>query len=119
MPLEFRGLAIIDPPGRGIRFAGYPMSTRNVPLAICEATADALRIIAGLAHASIDELMGIFELHKANYSLSLQPSSMTARIVRSSPRAICLLLATTNTLRGIKNSNAFMVSFRQTERQRC
>ena len=65
MPLEFRGLAIIDPPERGIRFAGYPTSTRNVPLVICEVTAGALRLMAGLPHASFDELMGTFELHKA------------------------------------------------------
>jgi hypothetical protein len=64
VPLEFRGLAIMDPPGRGVRFAGYPTSRQNLPMVICEVSAEALRAIGGLPAATYDELMGIFELHK-------------------------------------------------------
>jgi hypothetical protein len=64
VPLEFQGLAIMDPPGRGVRFAGYPPSRQNHLMVICEVTAEALRAIGGLPDASNDELMEIFELHK-------------------------------------------------------
>ena len=64
MPLEFRGLAIMDPPGRGVRFAGYPTSRQRLPMVICEVSAEALRAVGGLPDASFDELMGIFEIHK-------------------------------------------------------
>lgn len=64
MALEFRGLAIMDPPGRGVRFAGYSTVSRNLSPVICEVTADALRILGNLPEGSIAELMGIFEIHK-------------------------------------------------------
>jgi hypothetical protein len=63
VPLEFHGLAIVDPPGRGIRFAGYPTAGRNMPLVVCEVSADALRFIGGLPDATYDELISIFGLH--------------------------------------------------------
>ena len=64
MPLEFRGLALMDPPGRGVRFAGYPTARQNLPMVICEVSAEALREIAGLPDATFNELIGIFEIHK-------------------------------------------------------
>ena len=64
MPLEFRGLAIMDPPGRGVRFAGYPISRIKPPMVICEVSAGALRALGELPDASEGELMGIFEIHK-------------------------------------------------------
>jgi hypothetical protein len=54
----------MDPPGRGVRFAGYPASRQNLPMVICEVSAEALRAIGGLPDAAYDELMGIFELHR-------------------------------------------------------
>ncbi len=54
----------MDPPGRGVRFAGYPTSARGSPMVICEVTMDALRAIGGLPETTPEELEGIFELHK-------------------------------------------------------
>jgi hypothetical protein len=64
MPLEFRGVALADPPGRGVRFAGYPVRARVGAIVICEVTVDALRTLGAVPDATPDELMGIFELHK-------------------------------------------------------
>ena len=64
MPLEFRGLALPDPPGRAIRFAGYPVGGRNMAIVVCEVTTELLRALAGLPDANSGELMGIFEIHK-------------------------------------------------------
>lgn len=64
MPLEFRGVALIDPPARGVRFAGYPQGGREGAIVICEVTVDALRALSGLPDPTAEELMGVFELHK-------------------------------------------------------
>jgi hypothetical protein len=64
MPLEFRGIALLDPPGRGIRFAGYPLKAKEGAIVICEVTVDALCVLSGLADPTPEELMGAFELHK-------------------------------------------------------
>jgi hypothetical protein len=64
VPLELRGLAIMDPPGRGVRFAGYPTSRIKPPMVICEVSAGALRTVGGMPDASFGELMGIFEIYK-------------------------------------------------------
>src|SRR5215831_19069226 len=60
MPLEFRGLASMDPPKRGVRFAGYPKSSRHPPMIICEVSTEALRLLGEMPDASSDELMGVF-----------------------------------------------------------
>jgi hypothetical protein len=67
MPLEFRGTALLDPPGRGIRFAVYPIGRRAGAIVICEVTIDALRKIGGNVDVTADEMMNIFELHKAEF----------------------------------------------------
>ena len=54
----------MDPPGRGVRFAGYPTSRQNLPMVICEVSAEALREVGGLPDASLNELIGVFEIHK-------------------------------------------------------
>jgi hypothetical protein len=64
MPLEFRGLAIMDPPGRGIRFAGYPVAIRSSPLVICQVSIEALRVLGGMQDASAEEAAGIFEVYR-------------------------------------------------------
>lgn len=64
MPLEFRGIALIDPPARGVRFAGYPKGGREGAIVICEVTVDALRTLSGLSDPIPEELMGAFELYK-------------------------------------------------------
>ena len=48
----------------GVRFAGYPVSGRQLPMAICEVSAGALQHLGGLPDASTEELMGVFELHR-------------------------------------------------------
>jgi hypothetical protein len=64
MPLDFRGVALIDPPARGVRFAGYPRGGREGSMVICEVTVEALRTLGGLPDATPDELMGVFEIRK-------------------------------------------------------
>jgi hypothetical protein len=64
VPLDFRGVALIDPPARGVRFAGYPRGGREGAIVICEVTVEALRTLGGLPDATPDELMGVFEIHK-------------------------------------------------------
>lgn len=64
MPLEFRGSASMDPPRRGVRFAGYPTSSRHPPMVICEVSTEALRLLGEMPNASSEELMGVFEIHK-------------------------------------------------------
>ena len=64
MPLEFRGAASMDPPRRGVRFAGYPLSSRQSPMVICEISTEALRLLGELPDASSEELMGVFEIYK-------------------------------------------------------
>ena len=64
MPLEFRGTASIDPPKRGVRFAGYPTSSRHPPMVVCEVSTEALRLLGEMPNASSEELMGVFEIYK-------------------------------------------------------
>lgn len=64
MPLEFRGVASMDPPKRGVRFAGYPKSSRHPPMIICEVSIEALRLLGESPDASSEELMGVFEIYK-------------------------------------------------------
>ena len=64
MPLEFRGAASMDPPKRGIRFAGYPISSKHPPMVICEVSTKALRLMGAMPDASSEELMGVFEIYK-------------------------------------------------------
>jgi hypothetical protein len=64
MPLEFRGLAIMDPPGKAIRFAGYPKGRRDGSIAICEVSIYVLRALAANPGASPAELMDAFERYK-------------------------------------------------------
>jgi len=64
MPLEFRGSASLDPPKRGVRFAGYPISARQSAMVICEVSTDALRLLAEMPDATGEELMGVFEIYK-------------------------------------------------------
>ena len=64
MPLEFRGAASMDPPERGVRFAGYPVSSRHSPMVICEVSTEALRLLGDVPDANGDELMGVFEIYK-------------------------------------------------------
>jgi hypothetical protein len=60
MPLEVRGVAIADPAGRAVRFAGVPIGGRAGIVIVCEVTAEALRFLADNSHAEKDELLGIF-----------------------------------------------------------
>ena len=64
MPLEFRGAASMDPPRRQVRFAGYPIASREHAMVICEVSTDALRLLGEMPDASSEELMGVFEIHK-------------------------------------------------------
>ena len=64
MPLEVRGVAIADPAGRTIRFAGFPVGGRSGAITICEVTAEALRFLGGDPHVDKDELLGIFAAHQ-------------------------------------------------------
>jgi hypothetical protein len=64
MPLEFRGAASMDPPRRGVRFAGCPMSSRHPLMVICEVSTDALRLLGEMPDASGEELMGVFEIYR-------------------------------------------------------
>jgi hypothetical protein len=64
MPLEFRGAASMDPPRRGVRFAGYPMSSRHSLMVICEVSTEALRLLGEMPDADGDELMGVFEVYR-------------------------------------------------------
>jgi hypothetical protein len=64
MPLEFRGSASMDPPRRGIRFAGYPASVRRSSMVICEVSTEALRLLGGMPDANSEELMGVFEIYR-------------------------------------------------------
>ena len=64
MPLEFRGAASMDPPRRGVRFAGYPISAKCSPMVVCEVSTEALRLLGELSDASSEELMGVFEIYK-------------------------------------------------------
>jgi hypothetical protein len=64
MSLEFRGAASMDPPQRGVRFAGYPVSSRHSAMVICEVSTDALRLLGEMPDANGEELMGLFEIYK-------------------------------------------------------
>jgi hypothetical protein len=64
MPLEFKGRALMDPPGRGVRFAGYPMHTRSSALVICQISVEALREIGRMPDANPEEVVRIFENFK-------------------------------------------------------
>lgn len=64
MPLEFRGSASLDPPQRGVRFAGYPKSGRQSAMVICEVSTDVLRHLGEMPDATSEELMGVFEIYK-------------------------------------------------------
>ena len=64
MPLEFRGAASMDPPRRGVRFAGYPIAAKRSPMVVCEVSTEALRLLGELPDASSEELMGVFEIYK-------------------------------------------------------
>jgi hypothetical protein len=62
--LEFRGIGLLDPPARGVRFAGYPQGGREGIIVICEVTVDALRHLGGLIDPTPDDLMGVFESYR-------------------------------------------------------
>lgn len=64
MPLEFPGTPSMDPPRRGVRFAGYPISSRHPPMVICEVSTEALRLLGEMPDANSEELMGVFEIYK-------------------------------------------------------
>lgn len=65
MPLEFRGLAIMNPKGTEVRFAGYPTVGQSRPIVICQVTTGALRLLGKISEdATQDDLMDIFEAHK-------------------------------------------------------
>ena len=64
MPLEFLGAASMDPPKRGVRFAGYPISSRHSPMVVCEISTEALRLLGEMPDASGEELMGVFEIYR-------------------------------------------------------
>jgi hypothetical protein len=64
MPLEFRGTASMDPPKRGVRFAGFPISSRQAPMVVCEISIEALRLLGEMPDASSEQLMGVFEIYK-------------------------------------------------------
>lgn len=64
MPLEFLGMALMDPPKRRVRFAGYPIGPNHMQITICGVSVSALLALAGEQDLSESEIMGIFELHK-------------------------------------------------------
>lgn len=64
VPLEFRGMALMDPPKRRIRFAGYLGPSRSAKMVICAVSVDALKALASDEDLSDSEVMGVFEMHK-------------------------------------------------------
>ncbi len=64
MPLEVRGTAIVDPAGRSVRFAGYPVGIWAEAIVICEIKSETLRHLGNDPNADKDELLGVFEIHK-------------------------------------------------------
>jgi hypothetical protein len=64
MPLEVRGTAIVDPAGRSVRFASYPVGKLAEAIVICEITSETLRHFGNDPNADKDELLGVFEIHK-------------------------------------------------------
>jgi hypothetical protein len=59
MPLEFRGSASIDPPKRGMRLSGYPISSQHPAMVICEVSTEALRLLGEMPDANSEQLMGV------------------------------------------------------------
>ena len=64
MPLEFRGAAVIDPPGRSIRFAGIPIGGRQSAMVICEVSSAALRSLCDIPPADRESLLRAFHEHE-------------------------------------------------------
>src|SRR5580658_7708837 len=64
VPLEFRGLALMDPRQTMVRFAGYPASKRNNEIVICQISAKTLRDLAGVPLTSEEEFLSTFEKYK-------------------------------------------------------
>ena len=65
MPLEFRGLALMDPRQTMVRFAGYPVAKRSLGVVICQVSAETLRALAGAPLHSEEEFMSTFEKHRS------------------------------------------------------
>jgi hypothetical protein len=65
MPLVFRGTPILDSLGQSLRFAGCALTNRPHPLVICEVSGDALRVLGGVKDAAAEQLLDLFEQHKA------------------------------------------------------
>ncbi|MEO6022108.1 MAG: DUF1488 family protein [Burkholderiales bacterium] len=66
MPLEFRGVAIVDPKRSAVRFAGYPKPGKDAPIIICEIQAGALRYLGKVTDPSEDALVAAFDKHRAD-----------------------------------------------------
>jgi hypothetical protein len=64
VPLEFRGLALMDPRQTMVRFAGYPAPKRNHEIVICQVSAETLRALAGAPLVSEEEFMSTFEKYR-------------------------------------------------------
>jgi hypothetical protein len=64
MPLEFRGAAVIDPPGRSIRFAGVPVGSRQSAMVICEVPSAVLRALCDVPHTDREGLLRVFNEHR-------------------------------------------------------
>ena len=62
MPLEFRGLVVVDPKRQQVRFAGYPVQGSTTRIVICQISAEALRMLGNLANATEDELLAAFDV---------------------------------------------------------
>lgn len=64
MPLEFRGAAVTDPPGRNVRFAGFPVGGRPSAMVVCEISYRALQSLTGGVNTDRHDLLGTYEMHK-------------------------------------------------------
>lgn len=64
MPLEFRSAAVIDPPGRSVRFAGVPIGSRQSAMVICEISSAALQSLCGVPYTDREGLLNAFNAHK-------------------------------------------------------
>ncbi len=62
MPLDFRGVGILDPRKSAVRFAAYPQG-REAPLIICEVSAEVIRSLCDANSATEEALMDGFYAH--------------------------------------------------------
>jgi len=63
VPLEFRGLAVLDPNGKQVRFAGYPVEHGSTRIVICQVSTEALRTLGNIAKPSEEELLDVFDVY--------------------------------------------------------